>query len=85
MAIAPDIHICEVAPRDGLQNLDLFVATEAKCALIDAIVAAGVCEIDAGSLSRPRSLPNSPTSTSSWRMRSRTRTRPLARHPPSRA
>ena len=54
MPIAPDIHICEVAARDGLQNLDLFVATEAKCALIDAIVAAGVCEIDAGSFVPPK-------------------------------
>ena len=34
MARAPDVHICEVAPRDGLQNLDIFVPTEAKCALI---------------------------------------------------
>src|SRR3954470_6696424 len=54
MPTAPDVHICEVAPRDGLQNLDMFVATEAKCALIDAIVAAGVREIDAGSFVPPK-------------------------------
>ena len=57
MARAPDVHICEVAPRDGLQNLDVFVPTEAKCALIDAIVAAGVGEIDAGSFVPPKVVP----------------------------
>jgi hydroxymethylglutaryl-CoA lyase len=51
------VHICEVGPRDGLQNLDAFVPTEAKCALIDAIVAAGVREIDAGSFVPPRVIP----------------------------
>ena len=30
MAHAPDVLICEVGPRDGLQNLDVFVPTEAK-------------------------------------------------------
>jgi hydroxymethylglutaryl-CoA lyase len=55
MASAPDtVHICEVGPRDGLQNLDVFVPTEVKCALIDAIVAAGVREIDAGSFVPPK-------------------------------
>jgi hydroxymethylglutaryl-CoA lyase len=57
MARAPDIHICEVAPRDGLQNLDIFFPTEAKCALIDAIAAAGVREIDAGSFVPPKVVP----------------------------
>lgn len=57
MARAPDVHICEVAPRDGLQNLDVFVPTHAKCALIDAIVAAGVGEIDAGSFVPPKVVP----------------------------
>jgi hydroxymethylglutaryl-CoA lyase len=57
MRDAPDVHICEVGPRDGLQNLDVFVPTEAKCALIDAIVAAGVREIDAGSFVPPKVVP----------------------------
>ena len=58
MPNAPDaVHICEVGPRDGLQNLDMFVPTEAKCALIDAIVAAGVREIDAGSFVPPKVVP----------------------------
>src|SRR5436305_13192625 len=57
MASAPDVHICEVAPRDGLQNLDVFVPTEAKCALVDTIAAAGVREIDAGSFVPPKVVP----------------------------
>jgi hydroxymethylglutaryl-CoA lyase len=51
------VHICETGPRDGLQNLDVFVPTDAKCALIDAIVAAGVREIDAGSFVPPKVVP----------------------------
>ena len=57
MGDVPDVHICEVGPRDGLQNLDVFVPTEVKCALIDAIVAAGVREIDAGSFVPPKVVP----------------------------
>jgi hydroxymethylglutaryl-CoA lyase len=54
---APDVHICETGPRDGLQNLAGFVPTEAKCALIDAIAAAGVREIDGGSFVPPKVVP----------------------------
>lgn len=57
MTGVPDVHICEVAARDGLQNLDVFVPTEAKCELIDAIAAAGVREIDAGSFVPPKVVP----------------------------
>lgn len=57
MTGAPDVHICEAAARDGLQNLDVFVPTEAKCELIDAIAAAGVREIDAGSFVPPKVVP----------------------------
>jgi hydroxymethylglutaryl-CoA lyase len=52
-----DIHICETGPRDGLQNLPTFVPTAAKCALIDAIAASGVPEIDAGSFVPPKVVP----------------------------
>lgn len=52
-----DILICETGPRDGLQNLDVVLPTDAKCALIDAIVAAGVPEIDAGSFVPPKIVP----------------------------
>jgi len=52
-----DVHICECGPRDGLQNLAVFVPTEAKCALVDAIAAAGVKEVDAGSFVPPKVVP----------------------------
>src|ERR671926_185038 len=52
-----DVHICETGTRDGLQNLSVFVPTEAKCALIDGFVAAGVPEIDAGSFVPPHVVP----------------------------
>ena len=54
---ADNVHICETGPRDGLQNLAVFVPTAAKCALIDAIVAAGVPEIDAGSFVPAKIVP----------------------------
>jgi hydroxymethylglutaryl-CoA lyase len=49
----PDVHVCETGPRDGLQNLPRVVPTAAKCALIDAIAAAGIREIDTGSFVPP--------------------------------
>ncbi|MBV9075855.1 MAG: hydroxymethylglutaryl-CoA lyase [Methylobacteriaceae bacterium] len=52
-----DVRICEVGPRDGLQNLPIIVSTETKLALIDALVAAGVPEIDAGSFVPAKVVP----------------------------
>lgn len=57
MPKTPDVHICETGPRDGLQNLDVFLPTDAKCALIDGIVAAGVGEVEAGSFVPPSVVP----------------------------
>ena len=57
MSRAVDIHICETGPRDGLQNLAVQIPTPVKCTLIDAIVAAGVAEIDAGSFVPPKVVP----------------------------
>lgn len=53
----PDVRICETGARDGLQNLSVFVPTEAKCALIDLFIAAGLTEIDAGSFVPPKVVP----------------------------
>ena len=52
-----DIHICETGPRDGLQILPMVLPTAAKCALIDAIAAAGVPEIEIGSFVPPKVVP----------------------------
>ena len=53
----PEIHICEVGPRDGLQNAKHLMPTEAKKAWIRALAAAGVREIEVGSFVPPKLIP----------------------------
>ena len=53
----PDIHICEVGPRDGLQNAKHLMPTEAKKAWIRALAHAGVREIEVGSFVPPKLIP----------------------------
>jgi hydroxymethylglutaryl-CoA lyase len=53
----PDIHICEVGPRDGLQNAKHLMATEAKKAWIRALAEAGLKEIEVGSFVPPKLIP----------------------------
>jgi hydroxymethylglutaryl-CoA lyase len=52
-----DVHICEVGPRDGLQNAKQLMPTEAKKAWIGALAAAGLKEIEVGSFVPPRLIP----------------------------
>ena len=52
-----DLLISEVGPRDGLQSVASTMATADKCAWIDALVAAGVQEIEVGSFVSPKLLP----------------------------
>jgi len=51
------VHIVEVGPRDGLQNLQTFVSTEHKIALIRRLAASGIREIQAGGFVNPRAIP----------------------------
>jgi hydroxymethylglutaryl-CoA lyase len=51
------VQIVEVAPRDGLQNEKAIVPVEAKVALIEALVDAGVKTIECGSFVSPRWVP----------------------------
>ncbi len=51
------IHIVEVGPRDGLQNLNDFVETESKIGLIRRLAESGVREIQAGAFVSPRAIP----------------------------
>jgi len=53
----PDIHICEVGPRDGLQNAKHLMPTEAKKAWIGALAGAGLREIEVGSFVPPKLIP----------------------------
>ena len=52
-----DILVSEVGPRDGLQSIDPVMPLAAKCAWIDAEVAAGVREIEVGSFVPAKLLP----------------------------
>jgi len=51
------IHIVEVGPRDGLQNLSSFVETESKISLIRRLAESGIREIQAGAFVSPRAIP----------------------------
>jgi hydroxymethylglutaryl-CoA lyase len=51
------ILISEVGPRDGLQNVAAVMPTAAKKAWIDALVAAGIREIEVGSFVPPSLIP----------------------------
>ena len=51
------VKICEVGPRDGLQNEAAPVATEVKVALIERLAAAGLKWIEAASFVSPKWLP----------------------------
>jgi hydroxymethylglutaryl-CoA lyase len=52
-----NVHICEVGPRDGLQNAHHLMPTEAKKAWISALAAAGLKEIEVGSFVPPKLIP----------------------------
>ncbi|ACY32527.1 MULTISPECIES: hydroxymethylglutaryl-CoA lyase [Comamonas] len=52
-----DLLISEVGPRDGLQSISATMSTAHKHAWIDALVAAGVQEIEVGSFVSPKLLP----------------------------
>jgi hydroxymethylglutaryl-CoA lyase len=51
------VHICEVGPRDGLQNARHLMPTEAKKAWLAALAAAGLREIEVGSFVPPKLIP----------------------------
>src|SRR5690606_17330201 len=52
-----DVYICEVGPRDGLQNAKHRMSTEAKQAWIAALARAGMKEIEVGSFVPPKLIP----------------------------
>ena len=51
------IFICEVGPRDGLQNAHHLMPTDAKKAWIASMAAAGIEEIEVGSFVPPKLIP----------------------------
>lgn len=57
MSLPAQVRIVEVGPRDGLQNEAGLVPLAAKVALIEALAAAGLRAIEAGSFVSPRWVP----------------------------
>ena len=55
--MTPDVLISEVGPRDGLQSVRATMPTADKCRWIDALVAAGLREIEVASFVPARLLP----------------------------
>src|SRR3954462_15341919 len=51
------VLICEVGPRDGLQNAHQLMPTDAKKRWISALAAAGLKEIEVGSFVPPKLIP----------------------------
>ena len=51
------VQICEVGPRDGLQNAKQLMPTATKKAWISALAAAGLNEIEVGSFVPPKLIP----------------------------
>ncbi len=52
-----DVLICEVGPRDGLQNAKHLMPTDAKKRWITALAHAGLREIEVGSFVPPKLIP----------------------------
>jgi len=55
--IANSVKIREVAPRDGFQSVNDFIPTDMKLKTIEAILKAGVRDIEATSFVSPKAIP----------------------------
>ncbi|KAL5045064.1 hypothetical protein BDW71DRAFT_90661 [Aspergillus fruticulosus] len=53
----PQVHIVEVSPRDGLQNIPDFIPTETKISLIRRLAGTGLRTIEIASVVSPRAVP----------------------------
>jgi len=51
------VLVTDVGPRDGFQSEPIFIPTEQKVAVIEALAAAGVRRIEATSFVHPRAVP----------------------------
>ena len=51
------VYLNDVAPRDGLQIEPMFVSTEQKIALIDALSHAGFAKVEVTSFTSPKAIP----------------------------
>jgi hydroxymethylglutaryl-CoA lyase len=51
------VEICEVSPRDGLQNEDVLISTDDKVELVERAIRAGARRIEVTSFVHPRRVP----------------------------
>ncbi|WP_024955833.1 hydroxymethylglutaryl-CoA lyase [Sulfurospirillum arcachonense] len=51
------VKICEVGPRDGLQNEKKLLSTEQKIELVNGVLASGISSIEIGSFVHPKAIP----------------------------
>jgi isopropylmalate/homocitrate/citramalate synthase len=52
-----EIVLCDVAPRDGIQNEKTFLSHEQRCELIERLAAAGLRWIEVASFASPKWVP----------------------------
>jgi hydroxymethylglutaryl-CoA lyase len=57
-ALPGEVRLCEVGPRDGLQNEKTILSVEQKIELIEAIVNAGARNVEIGSFVHPKAVPS---------------------------
>ncbi|HEX6245770.1 MAG TPA: hydroxymethylglutaryl-CoA lyase [Polyangiales bacterium] len=55
--MASELSVCDVGPRDGLQNQPTLVSSDDKRALIRALVGAGLRQLEATSFVNPKAVP----------------------------
>lgn len=56
MRLPKEVVVCEVGPRDGIQNEKIFIPTEKKVELINRATDAGYKVIEIGSLVHPKAV-----------------------------
>lgn len=57
MQLPNQARVCEVGPRDGIQNEKKLLTLDQKVALVDRAVAAGYQVVEIGSLVHPKAVP----------------------------
>ena len=51
------LQVCEVGPRDGLQNEPAILSVDEKVDFVERLAACGLTEIEVGSFVRPELIP----------------------------
>ena len=60
------VEICEVSPRDGLQNEDILLSTDDKVELVSRAIRAGVRRIEVTSFVNAKRVPQMADAERSW-------------------